>query len=226
MKPPLVNRLVAEFLGTFAIVFFGCGAIITLKGESGAHFMVNVVFGLTVAASIYALGHISAAHFNPAVSVGFAMAKRFPWREVPSYIAAQAVGAVASTCLHAFLFGSVAKVAAFGSTIPASSVGTSLAIEVVMTFFLMLVIISVATDNRANPAISGIAIGMAVTLCGLFGGPISGCSMNPARSLGPAVFAQGASLSSYWIYVLAPMAGACVAARLYEWMRDSKPTTA
>lgn len=215
----MIRRYVAEFLGTFAIVFFGCGAIATLHGQPAAHFMVNAVFGLVVAASIYALGHISAAHFNPAVTVGFAVAKRFPWKYAAPYIAAQVLGAVFGSFLHFAMIGDLASAVSFGATMPSGAAGVSVGMEVCLTFFLMLVIISVATDRRVNGAVPGLAIGMAVALCGLFGGPVSGCSMNPARSLGPAIFGGGAALGSYWIYVVGPVIGAALAAVVYEWVR-------
>ncbi|AIE86287.1 MIP/aquaporin family protein [Fimbriimonas ginsengisoli] len=213
------RRYVAEGLGTFAIVFFGCGAIASLAGQPAAHLMVNAVFGLVVAASIYALGHISAAHFNPAVTVAFAVAKRFPWRYVPTYVASQLAGALAASGLHAVLFGGLAKAVGFGATQPTVDLARCLGIEATLTFFLMLVIISVATDRRANGAVPGLAIGMAVALCGLFGGPLTGCSMNPARSLAPALFAGGPALAAYWPYLVGPVIGACLAALVYEAIR-------
>lgn len=215
----MIRRYVAEFLGTFAIVFFGCGSMATLHGQPGAHLMVNAVFGLVVAASVYGLGHISAAHFNPAVSVGFAVARRFPWRYVLPYGLAQCLGAVTGSGLHALILGSAAKAATYGATVPSGNAAPSLALEALLTFFLMLVIVSVATDRRVNGAVPGLAIGMAVALCGLFGGPVSGCSMNPARSLGPALFAGGSAVGSLWLYVLGPMVGAAAAAVAYEWVR-------
>lgn len=213
------RRYVAEFLGTFAIVFFGCGSILSLVGKGDAHLMVNLVFGLVVAASIYALGHISAAHFNPAVTIAFAVAKRFPWKFVPGYVVAQMLGAIVASALHAFLLPGTAKAAAFGATIPSLDVSRALVTEVLLTFFLMLVIISVATDRRANGAIPGLAIGMAVALCGLFGGPLSGCSMNPARSLGPALYAAPMALPVLWIYFVGPVIGAVLGATIYEAIR-------
>lgn len=212
----MIRRYLAEFLGTFAIVFFGCGAIATLRDQVGSHLMVNTVFGLVVAASIYALGHISAAHFNPAVTIAFAMAGRFPWKFAPAYIGAQFAGATLASGFHLLLIPSQAIGARFGATVPQSDLGRSVIMEGVLTFFLMLVIVSVATDRRVNGAVSGLAIGMAVALCGLVGGPVTGCSMNPARSLGPALFAQGTALHVYWIYMIGPVVGAVLAAFVYE----------
>ncbi|RYG23205.1 MIP family channel protein, partial [bacterium] len=161
----------------------------------------------------------SAAHFNPAVSVAFATAGRFPWRYVLPYVLAQVAGAVCASGVHALLFGDLARAARFGATVPVVDGFRAVGVEALLTFFLMLVIVSVATDRRVNGAVPGLAIGMAVALCGLFGGPLSGCSMNPARSFGPALFAGGAALSSLWIYVVGPVLGACAAAVLYEAIR-------
>lgn len=216
----MLRRCVAEFLGTFAIVFFGCGAIATLASHGVAgHLAINAVFGLTVAFAIYALGHVSAAHFNPAVTVAFAAGRHFPWREVPGYIIAQVLGAVAASGLHAAFFADQAREVSFGATLPALDLARTLAVEVVMTFFLMLVIVSVATDKRANPAIPGIAIGMTVAVCGLFAGPLTGSSLNPARSLAPSLFAGGTALSTVWVYLVGPVIGACLAAWTYAYVR-------
>jgi aquaporin NIP len=219
MKNSLSKRCVAELIGTFAIVFFGCGSIAILKDQLTAHFIVNVVFGLVVAAMIYALGHISAAHFNPAVTVGFAAGGHFPWREVPAYVFSQCTGAVVGSFFHFILLKEKAVACSYGATLGSSGVPVSVATEIILTFFLMLVIVSVATDDRAPKAIPGLAIGMIVTLCGLFGGPLSGCSMNPARSLGPAIFAQGTALQALWVYLIAPVVGSVFAVKAYQWLR-------
>lgn len=220
MTNTLRARCLAEGLGTFAIVFFGCGAIATLQGDPNARLMVNAVFGMVVAAAIYALGHVSAAHFNPAVTLGFAFVGRFPRREVPSYLAAQFGGAILASALHAYLIGIQARAALYGATVPTTDPLRTICLEAILTFFLMLVIVSVATDSRVHGAIPGLAIGMTVALCGLFGGPISGCSMNPARSLAPALFAGGPALTACPLYFLGPILGALVAARTYEAMRE------
>lgn len=223
MTAALSRRCVAELLGTFAIVFFGCGSIVTLQ-QQDAHLMVNLVFGLVVAASIYALGHVSGAYFNPAVTVGIAATKHFPWKEVPAYLIAQISGAIAASALHFALFADKAKTAHYGATIPTASPGVAVVTEAIITFFLMLVITSVATDKRANPAIPGLAIGMAVAICGLFAGPITGCSMNPARSLAPALFAGGEPFAKVWIFFVGPTVGALLATITYQWL--AKPDTA
>ena len=220
----MLRRYGAEFLGTFAIVFFGAGAIATFgpDGGAGARLAVNGVFGLTVAAMIYALGHLSAAHFNPAVTLGFAVARRFPWHFVLPYWAAQCGGAVLASLFHRLLLPDSAAKVQFGATTSTLPVGAVLGVEAVLTFFLMLVIISVATDRRVSEAIPGLAIGATVALCGLFGGPLSGCSMNPARSLGPALLAGGSALAQLWVYAAGPMLGAVAGALCYEALRGGE----
>ena len=143
------RRLFAEMLGTFAIVFFGCGAIAT----GGSNLGVALVFGLVVAASIYALGHISAAHFNPAVTFGFALIGRFPWRFVPAYMVAQCLGAIAASGAHALLLPDRATAIGYGASVPHVDVARCVGIEALLTFFLMLVIVSVATDRRTDGAV-------------------------------------------------------------------------
>ena len=176
------------------------------------------VSGLAVLGMIYALGHISAAHFNPAVTLGFAVAQRFPWRFVLPYWAAQFAGGVGAAAMVAGMFGS-----GFGVHHPASgSLLRAVGIEAILTFLLMLVIIGVATDKRANSAVPGIAIGMTVVFDVLIGGPLTGGSMNPARTLGPALFGGYAALSAYWVYIVGPVLGAVSASLLYEAIRGGE----
>jgi aquaporin Z len=215
-KKDSVRPMLAEAIGTFALVFAGCGAIMVSQRFPGsvAPGAVAVVFGLVVAAMIYAVGHISGAHFNPAVTLGFAVVGRFPKKDVPGYWAAQLVGAfVAIAVLDALL----PKGAGFGATLPSIPPMAAVAWEAVLTFFLMFVIISVATDTRAHGPIAGVAIGAAIALDAFMGGPVTGASMNPARSIAPAVF-QG-ELSTLWIYLVGPAAGAVAAAFAYESIR-------
>jgi MIP family channel proteins len=212
----------AEFLGTFALLFFGCGSIVLMGRNGGVagHLGVNVVFGATVAAMIYALGHVSCAHFNPAVTLGFTVMRRFPRRLVVPYLLAQIGGALAACATLSLVLPAPALTdAQWGATVPAFTRGQAAGIEIVLTFFLMLVIAAVATDERVPAGIAGAAIGLTVLLCGLMGGLVSGCSMNPARSLAPAVFAGGAAFHSLWIYLLAPVVGAVFGALTYEALR-------
>jgi MIP family channel proteins len=214
----MMRRYIAEFIGTFGIVFapVALAAAGHTSGEIGL-VMAALVSGLTVTVMIYALGHISAAHFNPAVTFGFAVARRFPWRFVPGYWAAQLLGSITAAGLVTLLFGS-----GFGAHIPHVSAGHAVAIETLLTFLLMLVIISVATDARVDGAVPGIAIGLTVVVDVFIGGSLTGGSMNPARSLGPALFAGGTALSCYWIYVIGPVFGAVIAAGTYEAIRGDE----
>ena len=181
--PNLVRSLTAELIGTFALVFAGCGAImVDAKTGQLGHLGVAFSFGLVIMVMIYALGHISGAHFNPAVTFAFALTRHFPWPRVVAYWAAQLAGAVVAALI---LRGSLGDIADVGATTPSGSAGQSFLWELILTFFLMLVIMAVATDTLAVGEAAAIAIGGTVGLDALFGGPISGASMNPARSLGP-----------------------------------------
>jgi MIP family channel proteins len=215
----MMRRYLAEFVGTFGIVFAPVALSATghLRGGEANLMAAAWVSGLAVLAMIYALGPISAAHFNPAVTLGFAVARRFPWRFVLPYWGAQFAGAIAAAGACALLFG-----AGHGVHIPAGSTVRAVGLEAVLTFLLMLVIVSVATDRRVNGAVPGLAIGLTVVFDVLIGGPVSGGSMNPARSLGPALFSGGAALSAYWVYVVGPLLGAVIAARVYEGIRGSE----
>src|SRR3954452_6065607 len=198
------QRYLSEFMGTFALVFAGCGAVISneMTGGSVSHLGIALTFGFVVTVMIYALGPISAAHFNPAVTLGFAVARRFPWRHVPAYLGAQVGGALLASLLHRVLYGAeLAARAQYGATTPAVPIGAAIGFEVVLTFFLMLVIMAVATDRRVPGAVPGLAIGLTVALCAAFAGPVTGASMNPARSLAPALFAGGEALRMLPLYL-------------------------
>jgi aquaporin NIP len=214
----LGRRLAAEALGAFALVFFGAGAImVDADGGGLGQLGVALAFGLAIATMIYAVGHVSGAHFNPAVSLGFALTRHFPWSRVAGYWAAQAAGAVAAAFLLRASLGDVANV---GATLPSGSDRQAFLWEVVVTFFLMLVIMAVATDTRAVGEAAALAVGGTVGLCALVGGPVSGASMNPARSLGPAL-ASG-ELEALWIYLLAPLVGASLGALAYQLLRGEQ----
>jgi MIP family channel proteins len=216
----MTRRYAAEFVGTFGIVFAPVALSATghFQGCDAGLMAAAWVSGLAVLAMIYSLGHISAAHFNPAVTLGFAVARRFPWRFVLPYWAAQFAGGVVAAGLAALMFG-----AGHGTHIPAPGpLLRAVGMETVLTFFLMLVIIAVATDRRANGAVPGLAIGLTVVFDVLIGGPVTGGSMNPARSFGPDLLAGGAALAHYWVYVVGPVLGAVIAARLYEMMRGGE----
>jgi aquaporin NIP len=217
----LARLLAAEFVGTFALVFAGCGAImVDAKTDALGHVGVAITFGLVIMAMIYAVGHISGAHFNPAVSFAFALSRHFPWPRTLAYWAAQLLGALAAAAL---LRGSLGNIAHVGATLPSGSQGQSFLWELVLSFFLMFVIMAVATDTRAVGEAAAIAIGGTVGLDAMFGGPISGASMNPARSIGPALISG--DLYALWLYILAPITGAALAALTYQLIR-SEPTPA
>src|SRR5438093_6990793 len=214
MSKEMLRRYAAEFIGTFALVFFGCGTR-DMVGDTqnfAGILMVHLAFALTVAAMIYTLSHISSAHFNPAITFGFALSGRFPWRcTVPYWIAEFAASLLAAT-LHFLLIPDKAAAAHYGATTP-KEVGIipSLVLEIVLTFFLMLVSMASATDKRFKRADSGLTVGFTILVSGLLANSISGGSMNPARSLGPALFAGGSALASVWIYLVGPFLGAFVA---------------
>jgi MIP family channel proteins len=214
------RRLLAEAVGAFALVFAGCGAIM-VDAETGAlgHVGVAITFGLVIMAMIYAVGHVSGAHFNPAVTFAFALTRHFPWPRAVGYWIAQLAGAVAAAAL---LRGSLGDVADVGATVPSGSQGQSFLWELVLTFFLMFVIMAVATDTRAVGEAAAIAIGATVGLDAMFGGPISGASMNPARSVGPALVAW--EFTTLWLYVVAPLAGAGLGALVYQLVRGEAVT--
>lgn len=203
-----MNRLAAEFIGTFGIVFAGTGAIVINQETHGSitHLGIAITFGLIVLSMIYAFGDVSGAHFNPAVTLAFASIGRFEWIRVPAYLGAQLAGALAASGLLRILFPANKFL---GATLPSGGDLQSFLFEVVLTFFLMLVILQVSSGAKEKGITAGIAIGAMVGLEALFAGPICGASMNPARSLGPAVVAL--HLDHLWIYLIAPTLGALLA---------------
>ncbi|MCB0034444.1 MAG: MIP family channel protein [Anaerolineales bacterium] len=211
-----MNRYLSEFLGTFALVFVGTGAVVVNDSRGGVltHVGVSIAFGLIIMVMIYAVGEISGAHFNPAVTVGFAISKRFAWQEVPAYLVSQTLGALLGSLLVRFLLPAHETL---GATIPTINTPQAFVMEVILTFLLMFVIINVAIGAKEKGITAGLAIGATVLLCALFAGPVTGASMNPARSLAPALV-SGAT-TSLWIYLTAPFVGAALAILCWQWLR-------
>jgi len=218
-RPNLARRSAAEAIAAFALVFAGCGAAVSDSVYDGTLGQVGVAltFGLVVMAMIYATGHLSGAHINPAVTLAFTLTRHFPAREAAAYVAAQCAGAIAGAL--ALLAVWPDQPAQLGATVPAAGIGagSALVYELLLTAILMFTIIAVATDTRAVGAAAAIAIGGAVGLDALFGGPVTGASMNPARSLGPAIAAW--EWRDFWVYVVGPVAGAMLAAFAYQTIR-------
>ncbi len=220
-RPDLARRGLAEGLAAFALVFAGCGAIIADAEYGGALGTVGValVFGLVIMVMIYAIGHLSGAHINPAVTLAFTLSRHFPGREAAAYIAAQVTGAtLASLALLAIWTGQPADL---GATVPSVGAGSALTYELLMTAFLMFVIMAVATDTRAVGAAAAIAIGGTIGLDALFGGLVTGASMNPARSFGPALVTG--TWTDFWVYVVGPVLGATLGATAYQLVRGDHP---
>ena len=220
-RPDLGRRALAEGLAAFALVFAGCGAIIADAEYGGALGTVGValVFGLVIMVMIYAIGHLSGAHINPAVTLAFTLSRHFPGREAAAYIAAQVTGAtLASLALLAIWTGQPADL---GATVPSVGAGSALTYELLMTAFLMFVIMAVATDTRAVGAAAAIAIGGTIGLDALFGGLVTGASMNPARSFGPALVTG--TWTDFWVYVVGPVLGAALGATAYQLVRGDHP---
>ncbi|WP_340074012.1 MIP family channel protein [Leptobacterium sp. I13] len=214
-----MKNYIAEFIGTFSMVFCGTGAmtINEITGGEVTHVGIAVTWGLIVMGMIYAFGDISGAHFNPAVTIAFAFAKKFSWKEVPKYIFVQCLGAITASSILLFLFP---EAKTYGATIPSVDVYRAFTLELLLTFFLMVVIINVSTGAKEIGVIAGIAIGGVILLEAMFAGPITKASMNPARSLGPAL------ISGYWqplwLYLTAPIIGAVLAVASCRLVKDDQ----
>jgi MIP family channel proteins len=209
------RRIVAEAIGTFFLVLIGPGAAMVNAWSGGGLGVVGIAlaFAFVIIAMIYALGHISGAHINPAVTIAFWSVRRFPAREVAPYIIAQCVGAAAASAVLRAVLGPVGQL---GATLPGISVSSAFVVEWLLSFALMLVIMAVATGDRFAPGFPAIAVGLTVGFCALTGGPLTGASMNPARSFGPALV--GGLWRAHWVYWLAPITAMVAAARLYDWL--------
>ncbi|KAF3944732.1 hypothetical protein CMV_028827 [Castanea mollissima] len=214
---PFMQKLIAEAVGTYFLIFAGCAAVVVNLDKDKVVTLpgIAIVWGLAVMVLVYSVGHISGAHFNPAVTIAFATCKRFPLKQVPAYIAAQVLGSIlASGTLRLLFEGQQNK---FAGTLPAGSNMQAFVIEFIITFYLMFVISGVATDTRAIGELAGLAVGSTVLLNVMFSGPITGASMNPARSLGPAIVHS--EYRGIWIYMVAPILGAISGAWVYNVIR-------
>ena len=216
----LRRRAAAEGIAAFVLVFAGCGAIIADAQYEGSLGTVGIalVFGLVIMVMVYATGHLSGAHINPAVTIAFTLSRHFPAREALAYIVAQCVGAIGAALVLLAVWPS--KPADLGATLPSVGAGSALAYEAILTAFLMFVIMAVATDTRAVGAAAAIAIGGTIGFDALFGGPVTGASMNPARSFGPALVSG--TWTDFWVYVAGPVVGAGVGALAYQLVRGDR----
>ena len=215
----LLRKSIAELIGTFALVFCGTGAIIIDQQTNGGitHAGIAVTFGLIVMAMIYAFGNISGAHLNPAVTVAFTFAKKFPVKEMTPYIAAQLAGALLASFTLRMLFP---ENILLGTTLPSGSLMQSFVMELILTFFLMLVILNVAHGSKEQGMFAGIAIGGIVMLEAMFAGPVSGAAMNPARSIGPAIVSG--NIQHLWMYIVAPVSGAVLATGVWNYLKHGQ----
>jgi MIP family channel proteins len=223
-RPPLLHRSLAEGMAAFALVFAGCGAIVA---DAGGHadlgnLGVALAFGLVIMVMIYATGHLSGAHINPAVTIAFALSRHFPAREALAYVVAQCAGTVLAALLLLAVWPS--QPAQLGATLPSVGAGSAVVYEAVLSAMLMFVIVAVATDTRAVGAAAAIAIGGTVGLDALVGGAVTGASMNPARSLGPALVAG--EWHDFWIYLVGPLVGASIGAFAYQLVRGENAAVA
>lgn len=212
-----MKKYISEFIGTFALIFCGTGAM-TINEVSGGevtHVGVAITWGLIVMAMIYAFGEISGAHFNPAVTISFAYAKKFAWKEVPKYISAQLLGAIAASGILWVLFPTSEF---YGATLPSIEAWRAFILELLLTFFLMLVIINVSTGSKEVGTMAGIAIGGVVLLEAMFAGPMTKASMNPARSIAPALVSG--HFEHLWLYITAPVLGALLAVVSCKLVKD------
>jgi len=221
-RPDLPRRALAEGLAAFTLVFAGCGAIVANAAYGGALGTLGVAlaFGLVIMVMVYATGHLSGAHINPAVTLAFTLTRHFPARDAGAYVLAQLAGAIAGALVLLAIWPD--QPGELGATVPSIGAGSALVYELVLTAFLMFVIMAVATDTRAVGAAAAIAIGGTIGLDALVGGPVTGASMNPARSLGPAL-ASG-EWSEFWLYVVGPLGGAVLGAVAYQLVRGEHPT--
>ena len=216
----MFRKYVCEFIATFVLIFMGTGAGIVNQETHGviSHVGVAIVWGLIVMSLIYALGDISGTHMNPAVTIAFTIDKRFKLKEVLPYIVSQAAGAFLASYVLKLLYPNSDTL---GATLPAGSAQQAFILEFILTFFLMLVVISVATGSKETGMFAGMAIGSVVLLEAMFAGPASGASMNPIRSMAPAIVSG--HTEHLWVYIIAPITGAALAIPVFNYLKKSRP---
>ena len=218
-----MNKYIAEFIGTFALIFVGTGAIVVNEAYGGVitHVGIALSFWLVIMVMIYAVGAISGAHFNPAVTMGFWLNRTFPTGEIAPYMGSQLLGALTASILLRFMFP---QSPTLGGTIPTVTPGIAFSMEVILTFFLMFVIMAVVEGPSENLLLVGVIVGATVGMCALFAGPMTGASMNPTRSLAPAIVSG--TFVDLWIYLTAPFVGAGLAIALWRWLQQAKKSLA
>ena len=219
MTAATIAELVGTFLLVFAITATVTGAALDLNAKGGAYnsLAIPLVNGIALVALVATFAHISGAHFNPAVTVALAVVRKFPWSYVPSYVLAQFAGAILAGLADWLIYGGRARVqASLGATAPGhgATLGQVFATEALITFFLVLVVIAVATDDRVPTGIAAVAVGTALAAAVFIGAPISGAGVNPARAIGPMIVAG--SFTDWWVYLLAPLVGAIAATAGYD----------
>ena len=217
MSNYLVKKCMAEFIGTFALIFFGCGAMIIYELNPSLISLdsIPIIFGLIIAVMIYSLNHISGAHFNPVVSIIFYLNKSINTKELGAYITVQIMGATGASLAHKFFFGSNHS---FGMTINRLTTTQGFLFEILITIFLIFTIMSVSTIKTSSKSIIGFSIGGIVAICSFIAGPFTGASMNPARSIGPAVLAS--NLNGIIIYIIGPIIGAIIGFYIYKIIKE------
>ena len=221
-----MKKYLAEFIGTFILVFMGCGSAMLLGCDAaGGHLAVALAFGLSIVATAYVIGNVSGCHINPAVSLAMLINKKLGVLEFAGYVVAQLVGAIAGAGMLKALtgFGVADLTGALGSNGIANvgGVGGALLVEVVLTFIFVFTILGV-TSSKKNGSIAGVVIGLTLTFVHIVGIPLTGTSVNPARSIGPALLAGGTALSDVWVFILAPLVGAALAAIVFKYVIKSK----
>ncbi|KAL3844922.1 hypothetical protein ACJIZ3_002325 [Penstemon smallii] len=213
----ITQKVVAELIGTYFVIFAGCGSVAVNKIYGGSITFpgICVTWGLIVMVMIYTVGHVSGAHFNPAVTITFTLLGRFPWKQVPLFIIAQLSGSILASATLAVMFDITTET--YYGTLPVGSNGQSFAIEIIISFLLMFVVSGVATDSRAVGEMAGLAVGMTIMLNVFVAGPISGASMNPARSIGPAIVEH--EYRGLWVYIVGPIIGTIAGGFAYNLIR-------